>query len=353
MIDNKDIKSNSDEKDLDTIFEQDVKFNLKNVIRKAKWQSILRTLLISALVAIVVWVGGSIAIRGYNYKLESPMQIAVSSFNNISAPNQYIGKISRYHGMLSGKNSYSSYKLIEGKLVYTGHNEYSYGLFNNGYGNWIGSGSPLILGQSWSIEDLELQRYNELGHREMIFFYPFIQYKEYKNDLSLLAELGDSKIMEMALSFDRSYSLEEVNEIIPKDITIAWYWVDDLNQEEKESSLATLQVDRGETTVLDIPKIRSEGTAYGIKAYNENGETYDHPIDQFIWGLKHGQQYQTRYQGEFKRVFKNISGSDGEITADDLQIQGVVVTGDTTTLQFLEELSFIKASSLGVVTERY
>jgi len=43
----------------------------------------------------------------------------------------------------------------------------------------------------------------------------------------------------------------------------------------------------------------------------------------------------------------------GKVTKEDCKVQGVVVTGDAERLKSLHGLPFIKASSLGVVTEKY
>lgn len=80
-------------------------------------------MLISLGVLVVFFIGGSIANRNLVYKLEASTQIAVSDFKEISSPNKYIGKIDRYHGVLGGKNSFTTYKIIEEKVVYTGESE--------------------------------------------------------------------------------------------------------------------------------------------------------------------------------------------------------------------------------------
>lgn len=347
----------NDEKELDSLFDnfKNTKFN--KAIRKAQWHSIIRNALVSILVMGVILIGGSIANSGINYRLEGPVQIAVDSFNEISAPNKYIGKVSRYHEILGGRNEYTTHKIIEKKVVNTGEGEYNYGLFKDYYGNWIGSGSPLILGPSWDAGDLEMQRYNELGQREMVFFYPFLNYPNYKNDLQLLENISSDKVMEMALSFDQAYSLDEVKNILPDNITLAWYWIDDLNEQKKTESKPRMekqQQNDGTTYEVDYPaRIRSEETAYGIKAYNANGDLREDPLQHFIWALHHGMEYNTRFKGEFERIYNNIVGQDGELTHEDIKVWGVVVTGNVENLKILNKLPFIKASSLGVVTGKY
>lgn len=347
----------NDEKEMDNMFDDLKKSKLKKAVRKAKWHSILRNVVITFLVLVVVMIAGPIVNQGIVDKMTVPSEISIKSFNEISAPNQYIGKLSRYKGLLNGRNEYSTFKIIEGKVVYTGENEYSYGIFKDYYGNWVGTFSPLILGRSWDAGDLELQRYNELGQREMVFFYPFLDYPDYKNDLQLLDNIASTKRMEMALSFDKDYTMEEVNDMLPQNVTLSWYWLDDLNEQEKESSKPRTQEQQrsdGTTYTVDYPpRLRSERTVYGIKAYDSNGTSLEEPEQQFIWAFKNGMDYDTRFKSEFERVFQNVAGEDGEITKEDLRIFGVVVTGDTESLKNLQDRSFIRAASLGVITDRY
>lgn len=357
---NKNLTNNdeqNDEKELDSLFSNSKNSKFKKAIKKAKWHSILRNVLISGLVMVVFWVVGSIVNSNINYRLEGPVQIAVDSFNEISAPNKYIGKVSRYHEILGGRNEYTTYKIIEGKVLYSGEDYYSYGLLQNEWGNKIGTSSPLILGDSYDAGDLEMQRYNELGQREMVFFYPFISYPKYKNDLQLLNDIGSEKIMEMALSFDKGYSIDEVNNMLSDDVMLSWYWVDDLSDEEKEASRPRKekqQDSEGKTYEVDYPaKIRSEGTVYGIKACDNNGEVREDPVQHFIWALQSGREYETRVKSEFERVYRNIAGKDGKLKNEDIRIWGAVVTGNVDSLKTLDNLPFIKASSLGVVTEKY
>ena len=96
----------------------------------------------------------------------------------------------------------------------------------------------------------------------MIFFYPFVDYPQYKNDLQLLDQIEANKNMEIALSFDQAYSMDEVRDMLPNDITLSWYWIDDLNDEEKEESksITITQIDdNGEqkTEEANYSRIRS------------------------------------------------------------------------------------------------
>jgi hypothetical protein len=350
---NKDNLNKEDEKELDSLFDNFKNTKLKKAVKKAKWSSILRNIGISLLVLVIVMVGGTIISRNIVSGMEGVVQISVDEFNLISAPNKYIGEVARYHDILGGKNEYSTYKIIEGKVVYTGDKEYYYGPFQNFYGNRNGVFSPLILGRSYDTEDLKIQKYNKLGQREMIFFYPFTTYPEYKNDLNIIKDIGTNKVVEMALSFDKDYSIDEVRNMLPEDVTLSWYWVDDLNQEEKKSSelRKTKKEQFGDERYY--AKIRSEETAYGIKAYDANGDLLEKPEESFIMALDQGAKKNTRFKSEFERVYNNIKGKDDKLTKDHIKVFGVVVTGSANDLEALSNLPFIKASSLGVTTDKY
>jgi len=355
MKENKKFNIIEDEKELDDIFSS--KGNkLQKAIKKAKRDSIIRTFIISIIVVVVLAGVSNILCRELVYKLEGTVQISEDRFNEVSAPNKYKGKISRYHNYLNGRSIYTTYKILEDKIVYTGEKEYHYGLFLNHQGNLIGTESPSILGYSYNEEDLKQKRFNELGQREMVFFYPYVKYGRVFNDLSLLDNMPDNKYMEFALSFDQEYTIDEVKALIPNNVTLAWYWVDDIPQEER-NKLQSYEVEEiysnGEKHMIShSAKVRSERTAYGIKAYNREGEFYQNPEELFLRAIERGKEEKSRYQGQFIELYNNFADENGTLNKDNINILGVVVTGDKEGLDELKELSFIRASSLGVVVDK-
>ncbi len=334
---------------MDDIFDVN---KMEKSIKKAKRRASWKTILITIVVLVVIIIVGTIANRNINYRLEGPVQISSSGFHEISAPNEFIGKLERYQGILGGENRYTTYKIIEGKVVYTGQESYGYGLFRDENLNRIGTESPILIGESFSEDDLQKQRYNELGQREMVFFYPFLQYKTYRNDLALLDDIGEDKVMEIALSFDQDYTFKEVQSMIPDDVTLSWVWVDDVN--EKEDSFQMKEYDENGELIRELDNlVRSEHTVYGFSLFNANGDKAEDPVTSFISTIASGQKYKARWQGEYKRLYETLSGEDGKLTGNDLRYYGAVVTGNTETLSQLKDLQFIKASSIGVITDKY
>lgn len=342
---------NVDEKELDDLFEGNGKKNLNRAIRSAKRRSLLRTVIISLLAVGIT--AGIVSYTASNVTKErqSAIEIALNQYYAIAQPNEYVGKTIRSSGIFNGTNVYTTYKIVGGKVVYTGQQDYSFGLLESR--SYQGIESPSIIGASHSIEDLAKQTYNELGQREMVFFYPFITYPTYKQDVDLLNEIDDNKLAEIALSFDKSYSLNEIQKMMPADVEIAWYWVDDMSKQDKE----TMQ---SQNTQYSI-RVLSEKNAFGIKAYDESGSPISNPEEPFISalsnsqkdGLKGNSARVANYKNEFNRIYNVLAGDDDQLTSSDLHIQGVVVTGEVDSLQSLNSLSFIKASSLGIVTDKY
>ncbi|MCM3709543.1 anti sigma factor C-terminal domain-containing protein [Sporosarcina luteola] len=324
---------------------------MEKTIKKAKRLANWKTVLMTIIVLIIATIAGTILNRSITYKLEKPVQFSATGFHEISAPNEFIGKFERYQGFLGGENRYTTYKIIEGKVVYTGQERYGYGLFRDEYLNRIGIESPLLIGNSYSERDVQKQLYNELGQREMIFFYPFLEYQTYRDDLTLLDDIGEDKVMEVALSFDRGYTFEEVQSLIPTNMTLTWLWVDDVNEGEDDFQFKHFD-ENGKVTGNDN-LLRSEHTVYGLSLLDDDGDLKEKPVLRFIGAIEASQQFKARWQGEFKRLYNTLKGEDGQLTEEDLQFYGAVVTGDGKNLTELKELPFIKASSIGVITDKY
>lgn len=342
----------NDELELDEIFNTSRKSKLNLALRRAKKRSLLKTISISAIstilvIAITTYIGNKTTdLRG------GTVEMFLNYYYEIAHPNEYRGKTVNYKRTFGGSMTFSTYKIIEGKVVNTGQQDYSYGLIDPG--NVQGIESSAILGATHDEDGLNKLAFNELGQREMVFFYPFVQYETVRNDLDLIEDIDKNKHIEIALSLDKSYSLTEINQIIPNNVTLAWYWVDDMNDVEKENSKSY----KGHPG-----KVRSERSAYGIKAYDENGDPIERPEERFITSLTNGREnikklkgsnYQIfEFRNEFERVYTNIAGEDQLLTNEDLEIQGVVVTGDVESLKSLQDQGFVRASSLGVIIDNY
>jgi len=348
-------ESNDTERNVEKIFNEFKNKKLGRVIKRARWQTILRNIGISFLVFCVCYFAISTFISNYISRQVNMALNYSHAINNISAPNKHIGKTVCYYSSFRTRIDYTTYKLIEEKVVYTGMGDYSFAFLSHGM---ISETYPPVLDynfdSSYLIDHFGYRRYNELGQRVMVFFYPFVRYdtSEYLDDLNLLDDIGNEKYMEMALSFNREYTIEEVEKMLPEGTTVTWYWIDDLSENEKEMLKIPLKEQEEMELPFILPPVKSEYTAYGIELYYNYGEEIPDPVDWFIHLIK---EYSTEYkeESEFGRLYNNLAGDDGKITPDDIRILGAVVTGDSESLKVLIGLPFIKASSLGVVTDKY
>ncbi|GAA0181623.1 anti-sigma factor [Clostridium sediminicola] len=347
MKDNNDNTFIESEEELDKIFEDAKNNKIRKAVKKAKRLSTLKMILISLstliILAITITTIGNeiIGTRLHDYISTIDYQYTVQ------APNKFPGMFSTFKNAFRGETQHHTFKYINGKRVFTGEYGITYNWINENFTEGTGS---FVRHTEMTNEELNfLPRYNNIGQKLMIFYYPYVDYgSKYSNDLSLLEDVGNDKFMEIALSFDKSYSINEVDTMIPKDINLTWYWVDSINDDNKDRQKHYFDIQENSNgekiEVEQFVNFCYEDDAYGIKAQNEYGEKIKNPEEYFIEALK---------EGKITHIYDIMSGEDGELTKDDIRVQGIVVTGDAENLKFLRELPFIKASSLGVVTDKY
>jgi len=327
-------------------------FNVEKIeksIGKAKRHSTWRMIFISVAVILTLGIGGAVANHVITPRLAFPIEESFMHFSQISGPNEFIGIIETYPGILGGESHYKKYKWIEGKLVFTGEGGYGYGLFRNERLGRQGRTSTMHFGGAFTQENIHYTHYNELGQRMMTFFYPQIQYKSVNDDLTYLQDIPGDKLVEMALSFDKGYSVDKAIKLIPQKLTTAFLWVNDVTEDAELHMREYVNKE----PVTGSPLVRSANTVYGFSLLEPSGEAKVKPAQQFISSIQAGVTLKSRWQGEFKRLNETIAGVDGQLVVEDIVINGVVVTGTAENLQQLQKLPFIKASSLGIVADKY
>lgn len=109
----------------------------------------------------------------------------------------------------------------------------------------------------------------------------------------------------------------------------------------------------GNQKVYQEPRILFANQVYGIKGISSTGEIIDDPRRSFISAINFGLNHKSRYQSQFQRLHDRLSNNKGEITEDDIRVIGVVVTGDTASMELLKEKNYIKASTLGIVIDKF
>ncbi|MBU3160639.1 anti-sigma factor [Clostridium frigoris] len=347
----------NDEEKLEELFEDKGPSNFDKVIKKAKLFSIIRGVITSILVFTVASFVGLIFNATTLNELGNTKKIELENYYRIAHPNSYIGSNQMDDGLLTGEFDYVTYRFLGNKAIVDGNNKESYSyvpLINGLYGDISG----LLYEASG---DEQSKRYNNVGKNLMQFYHPNVKYTKYRDDLAILNKIGEDKVMEISLSFDKPYIISQVKDMIPQNVTLNWYWVDTYTKSEvtelgshieKIANEEEIPVNKREKQISPSI-ILYENEVYGIKAIDEADKNKETPEKDFIDTISSGKTNKGTYQEVYKTLFSKLSTDKVKITKDNIKILGVVVTGDKDSLTLLKNKSFIKASSLGAVVDKY
>lgn len=330
-----------EEDNVDKLFDEVKDGRMEKVLRKNKILSYLKIILISVVSAVVVLFAAYIAVDSLNFKyLQSKQMIEedrLSNYYRIGYPNRYIGEYYRYNDLLKGEIDCTTYKNLDGRILYAGTEKRVFGLFNLRSGLfWGGMVAQQLAddGISSISTDLKNRQSSVYGLRYMTFYYPYVEYKNGINDMQLLSQISNDKIVEIGLSFDKKYSLNDIKMLIPNDLG-TFYWVDDKSSNEKES-------------LKERKWACGENDIHGIKLLDEFGKIVEKPEKDFIRALTWLKD--TEF---YKDIYINIAGSDGNLDESDIYVQGAVLVGTPDNIAQLKDKPFIKYATLGSVVDKY
>ncbi|MFC0560999.1 anti sigma factor C-terminal domain-containing protein [Halalkalibacter alkalisediminis] len=309
--------------------------DIEGIVKKAKRKSIIRNIVISTISlllvgALFIIINGQIVNKAH-YKAAEANRLLFK----ISQPNIQIGGGKFDYGILSGTYSYNKYKLIEDRVVPWGQDIRKFNAIgHNNKSSAIAVYDEVIVGET----EEEYRHYNTTnGQRTMQFYHPWFEYTTIHNDLALIQNAPNDAIMEVAISFNQSYSVSEIQEFFNLNNKITWYWVNDYNQNAKEqlqglhSSGATAShvygfsgtTTKGEGDIVAQNEKDFLATLEDIKSTGN----YDYIVDPLLENV-------------------NLNMKEGIIL-------GVVVTGTKEELLTLKEDKQIRAISLGAVATEY
>lgn len=300
---------------LESIFDEK---SLNKTLKKAKRVTYVRTFLIAAIVCILIVMGTFKANTWWIDKKGSELASkGIVEDAVLKAPNTIVRTEGIEIGFFKGKIKKEVFKVIEDKIIPWQNQDVHYGL----------SGFQSTSFSSYSTNVNDTTKVNiPSGEREMLFYVPQYTYKTYANDLSILNEFPNDKYMELAISFDKGYSLSKVKEMLPKSIHQTWYWINSYPiksevRKDPESGQWLYGISQPSSELgkaLSTPKIKTESDFLDhIKKVNKNDYQF------------------------FKRHQENGL------------IIGVVVTGTKENLLLLQGQPYVKASSIGAVVEKY
>lgn len=252
--------------------------------------------------------------------------------------SSYISRADVSTGLLSGIIEGDITKDIMGIPVKIDEINTEFGYLNKQY-NWgsFNGGGPNMVEGEWEID------YYPSGYREIEFFHPYINYKKYRNDLKDIDKINDNKIMEVALSFDKAYKIGDLFTLQSKlkNARITYIWLNEFTNEFlEEHKKVVYEYESPQDSIREIETVGF--TNYGGRTYDYKSYSYDY--EELMNSLKLSSYY-------YHNNLYNEIEERGRIKVEDAEVLGLVVQGSKKDIEEIKDLSFIKASAIGVMIE--
>jgi len=324
--------------DLGEIFNDN---NLDKAIKKGKRKTFIKVSAISLVIAVIVFFAG----QYINTEVTMGMEEEAYNYNKmlveLGIPNGYISESYTTLGFLGGYSIYEISRNVGSRSVVLEDRYFAFGKQRV---------MTRVSGYHTSPNEGEWTNYYwENGYEKMIFFHPNISYKEYKNDLQLLEDLPDGKLIEMGISFEQPYTYDEVLNLILPELNISWYWIDSYSEEDLYGYKSYAE-GIGNTLSQKAYILENEVLGLGFmqnRYYGENSiSEFDYKYNALLETLqnsndkKHNDTYQTLV-------------NNGYTDASNVPILGVIVYGTKDELKELVDNPHIKATSFGVIIDNY
>ncbi|WP_249598713.1 sigma factor regulator N-terminal domain-containing protein [Peribacillus frigoritolerans] len=291
--------------------------SLNDALKKAKRKHLLKIIITSIIVVLILL---PIFYKTGNYfaaKSSTKLHGKLFLHNAIAEPNIYIdSQVTSSSSMFGGNIITNRSKNINGYVVQWSTLTSSYDWFRVNIDT-----NELVPGFHWS--DTESYEYDkQTKSKSATFYHPSIKkyYNGVQNELGEVSEM-ENHVAEVAISFVKPYTLQEIQAKIPDNLNIVWlYMASPISDESKGSA--------------GIP-------VYGFELSDNPKESYS----SFVDGLK---EYDSNEDDETIQEFlkENKNKQFGEV-----KILGVMLTGKTNNFKGLENQDFIRGASVGATAQ--
>lgn len=187
--------------------------------------------------------------------------------------------------------------------------------------------------------------FNQLnGEREIEFYFPQLTYTYLPNEITAATELGNNKIVEVALSFKKPLTLHEASKILGTD-NVNWLWVDtSTDAQVKEYKKEALMKENERHAIT-----QGGGWAYGFEVMDSDFEIGG---QFFLNIIKTLSLEDGNYQSKVKKLANSINEKSSPKVSD-IRISGAVVTGTPKELERFNNIDIIRASLIGATVDIY
>lgn len=304
-----------------------------SLIKKNKLKVIFKLFVFSILTAsmiIIINVTNNIYSNKKTNKIIEEMNLLIQ----IYYPNSYIGQTEIYNlGFYNYIYNCLFYKNIDGNLIRSLEINKSGGLFGTNY-NVFNDNS-----MSKSISDLNDINWNNRkitnnGLKELLFIHPNAKFNNIIDDKNILEEINSDKLIEVAVSFDKSYSISDINNILNNDL-VTFYWVN---------------VNPVSNNILD--NIYMENDVIGIKLRDSNNKKIKDYSRKFINALENLKSSEFNYL-PYDNIYSDISGNNNILEEDDILINGAVLVGTKSAIIENIPTDIINYIFIGNIVDKY
>lgn len=287
--------------------------SIKTALVKAKRKQFLKVVIISIIVVLILL---PILYKTGNFfaaKSSTRLHDQLFLYHEIAQPNiQIDSQVTSNSSMFGGNIVTNRSKNINGYVV-------PWSTLTSSY-DWVTSDidwNELVPGFYWS--DTEFYEYDKQTKNKVASFYhPAIQ--EYhdgvQNELGEISQMEDY-VAEVAISFDQPYTYEEVQAKIPDEFTIVWLYMT--------------------SQIVDESNGPSGMPVYGFNPASSPNDAYK----SFIEALE---KYDKNASNE---TIQGFLEANQDKPFDDVEILGIMLTGQAENFKALEDEDFIRGASVG------
>lgn len=171
----------------------------------------------------------------------------------------------------------------------------------------------------------------------------------YPNDLENIVK-AENRVVEVGISFDKPYTYEEVQKMLPDNLTQAWYWVSEGEQASKKTEHIHLN-DADEdifTPTVTFGYSNSSDFKYGDLQLGDYWKG-DNGLNTAFEMLK--TDYSLKMEKDEQKILDGILKNNHLKNKKDMLLNGIVLTGRSENFKQLEGKSWIQAASAGASAE--
>ena len=289
-----------------------IRFDEKAFLRKARFISILRITLISLGVTIGIFVLFFVIPEIMLQNQENRIDSIYPELIKFSEPNTFVLPGESYNVRLFGRQK--KYYLL--RLI--GNKPYPAGAITVDFDVW--GGEQIKGNQTFSLPDETKEYLIPYAVPKLKFYHPAANYEKIIRDFNILKNIPKDYYVEIALSFRKPLTFDEMKTIMPGDLKLMWGTVCVFSEKDYAKNRYLSE--------------RLVGNPYLDKT---NGEK------QLLKELERLSSIPSHHA-------KNLKKTVSYLKENGIKYYGVVVVGNPDTLAKLSSNPMIRAAVLGVVT---